>query len=400
MIFRQLPVWVALLASTFIFSQEYNAPTFGKGIFNLVGKDSTWSMKIGARMQFLSVSSWDRNDQGDLINPETSFLIRRARLKFDGFAYSPKLKYKLELGLSNRDISGATAYTANAPRYILDAVVMWNFYKNFELWFGQTKLPGNVERVISSGNLQLVDRSLLNAAFNLDRDIGIQLRHSIVFPGNMLIREKVAFSQGEGRNVVTGNLGGHELTARLEVLPFGRFSGDSEYSGADLSREKTPKLMLGATYDFNNDAVRTRSNQGSYMDTDTGLYMTDVSTFLLDAVFKYNGFSLMAEYADRKADDRIAKNSDGTATGDEVLTGHGFNLQMGYLLKNNWEIAGRFSDLKLDETVGIRPETQYTLGLSRYLAGHKLKVQTDVSYLDLDDDSGVLMYRLQLDVHF
>ena len=39
---------------------------------------------------------------------------------------------------------------------------MWHFAKNWELWAGQTKLPGNVERVISSGDLQLVDRSLLN----------------------------------------------------------------------------------------------------------------------------------------------------------------------------------------------------------------------------------------------
>jgi hypothetical protein len=306
----------------------------------------------------------------------------------------------LELGLSNRDISGATIFTANAPRYILDAVVMWNFYENFELWFGQTKLPGNVERVISSGNLQLVDRSLLNSAFNLDRDIGLQLRHSIQLPGKLLLREKIAFSQGEGRNVVTGNLGGHELTARLEILPFGRFSGDSEYSGADLSREKTPKLMLGATFDSNQDAVRTRSNQGSYMDTDTGLYMTDITTFFLDAVFKYHGYSLMAEYANRNADDRIARNADGTATGDEVRTGHGLNLQMGYLLKNNWEIAGRYSGLKLDEVGGTRSDSQYTLGLSKYLVGHKLKVQTDISYLDLENDIGALMYRFQLDVHF
>ena len=40
---------------------------------------------------------------------------------------APKLKYKLELGLSNRDISGASEFTSNAPRYILDAVIKWNF---------------------------------------------------------------------------------------------------------------------------------------------------------------------------------------------------------------------------------------------------------------------------------
>ena len=54
---------------------------------------------------------------------------------------------------------------------------MWNFHENFELWVGQTKLPGNRERVISSANLQQVDRSLLNSRFNIDRDFGFQLRH-------------------------------------------------------------------------------------------------------------------------------------------------------------------------------------------------------------------------------
>ena len=166
---------VCLLFALFnVTAQETNDPKFGKGLFNLVGKDSTYTMKIGARMQFLSTNNWTVED-GSLNNPESNFLVRRARLKFNGFAFSPKLKYKIELGLSNRDISGASEFTSNAPRYILDAVVKWNFHENFELWFGQTKLPGNRERVISSGNLQQVDRSLLNSRFNIDRDLGIQL---------------------------------------------------------------------------------------------------------------------------------------------------------------------------------------------------------------------------------
>jgi phosphate-selective porin OprO/OprP len=137
------------------------------------------------------------------------------------------------------------------------------------------------------------------------------------------------------------------------------------------------------------------------MDTDLGLFMTDINTFFLDAVFKYRGISVMAEYADRKADDRIARNSDGTVTGDEVRTGHGLNMQMGYLMKKDWEVAARFSQLELDTADAFtQRETQYTLGLSKYIVGHKLKVQSDISYLDLDNDADVLMCRLQLDVHF
>ena len=40
---------------------------------------------------------------------------------------APNLNIKLSLGLSNRDISGANEFNRNTPRYILDAVIMWNF---------------------------------------------------------------------------------------------------------------------------------------------------------------------------------------------------------------------------------------------------------------------------------
>ncbi len=398
--FTNFALGLILLVSVTSFAQETNAPAFGKGLFNLVGKDSTWTMKIGTRMQFLTIASWDEGADGGLVNPEQNFLVRRARLKFDGFAFSPKLKYKMELGLSNRDISGGSEFTRNTPRYILDAVVMWNFYENFELWLGQTKLPGNIERVISSGNLQQVDRSLLNSRFNIDRDMGMQLRHHVTLGEKFLIREKLALSQGEGRNITQGNLGGHQYTARVEFLPFGKFKSKGDYSGSDLKREEMPKLMFALNYDTNKNAVKTRSNQGSYMFNDIGFHETDINTFFFDGMFKYSGFSFMWEYADRGADDPIAKNSDGTETGDVVWVGNGLNLQTGYLFKNNLEVSGRYTSINLDDLTGRNAETQYTIGLSKYLAGHKLKVQTDLSYLAEDNGTDGLMYRLQVDIHF
>lgn len=397
--FKHLAIGAIFVLTAILNAQETNAPKFGKGLFNLVGQDSTWSMKIATRIQLLSSNTWDVED--GISNPETNFLVRRARLKFDGFAYSPKLKYKLELGLSNRDISGASEFTSNAPRYILDAVIMWNFYENFELWVGQTKLPGNMERVISSGNLQQVDRSLLNSRFTLDRDMGIQLRHNFNLSDKFLVREILAISQGEGRNVTTGNIGGHQYTGRLELLPFGSFNSKGEYSGGDLKREETPKLMIAGSYNINIDAVRNRNSQGSYMINDIGFYSTNVNSLFLDAMFKYSGFSFMAEYAQRTADDAIAKNSDGTLTGDQVQIGNGLNLQTGYLFTNNWEVSGRYTNIELDKNIiGKNPQTQYTLGLSKYIVGHKLKVQTDLSYLSEDNGTNQLMYRLQFDIHF
>jgi hypothetical protein len=377
-------------------SQELASPKFGKGLFNLVGKDSSWTMKIGTRFQFLASNLMSEGQ-----NPETNFLIRRARLKFDGFAVTPKLKYKIELGLSNRDMSGVTPFTGNTPRFVMDAVIKYNFYGNFELWVGQTKLPGNRERVISSANMQQVDRSILNARFNIDRDIGFQLRHHFTIFNDFIVREIFALSQGEGRNVTTGNLGGHQYTGRLEFLPFGKFEGKGDYFGSDLKREQTPKLAIGVTYDHNNNAVKTRSNMGSWMITDTGFHETNINTLFIDAMFKYRGFSLMTEYADRDAKDPIARNSDGTETGQVVQVGEGINIQGGYLFKNNWELSGRYSGVTLDENItGITPEKQYTFGISKYIVGHSLKVQTDISYIDFLNKTDQYLYRLQLDIHF
>ncbi|MDG2492675.1 MAG: porin, partial [Flavobacteriaceae bacterium] len=337
----------------------------------------------------------------DFENRESNFLVRRSRLKFSGFAYNPKLTYKLELGLSNRDISGASDFTSNAPRYILDAYIRWNFYKNFTLQAGQGKLPGNIERVISSGNLALVDRSLLNSKFNIDRDLGIQFRHHFKLSENFIVKEIFAISQGEGRNITKGNLGGHQYTSRIEVLPFGKFKSKGDYKGADLDREQTPKLLVGVVYDVNNNAVKSRSNMGSYLETNEGFYQTDINTLFFDTHFKYRGFSLMAEYADRDADDPIAKNEDNSLTGDVVNIGNSTNIQMGYVTPSNLAITGRYTNVNFDSIVSSNNKiTQYTIGLSKYVAKHKLKVQTDLTYEDSVSSSNKLVYRLQFDIHF
>lgn len=382
-------------------AQEISDTSFGKGLINFVAKDSTFSVKFAPRFQVRSMSSWDHN--GAVYgSPEHNFIVRRARLKFDGFAYSPKLKYKIELGLSNRDISGANDFNRNTPRYILDAVIMWKFAKNWELWAGQTKLPGNVERVVSSGNLQLIDRSLLNSRFNIDRDLGVQIRHKSNLGGNFITREKFSISQGEGRNVTEGNEGGLQYTARLELLPFGAFKSKGDYSQSDLKREKKPKLMLGFTYNFNEEAVRERGFAGDYMiRTDETIYGTDQTTIFVDAMYKYNGFSFMGEYAKRTADNEIATEIDGvTPTGDVVLTGNALNLQAGYLFKNNYEIAGRYTTLEFESVTGKDPTKQYTLGFNKFVLGHKLKIQSDLSYTTVDGEADNITFRLGFDLHF
>ena len=382
-------------------AQEISDTKFGNGMINFIAKDSSFSVKFAPRVQSRYQSEWSYNGE-DYDPVDINFSVRRARLKFGGFAFSPKLKYKIELGLSNRDISGANVYNRNTPRYILDAVVMWNFYEKFELWAGQTKLPGNIERVVSSANLQLIDRSLLNSKFNIDRDMGIQLRHKLRLGGNWIIKEKFSISQGEGRNITEGNIGGLQYTSRLELLPFGEFSSKGDYSQGDLKREKSIKAMFGFTYDINENAVKSRSNMGSYLiQSSGGLFETDITTIFLDGVIKYNGFALTGEYANRDADQIEALEEDGrTKTGAVVGAGSASNIQGSYLFKNNFEITARYTNINFKEITRLSDLKQITLGVSKYVVGHSLKIQADISLLNASGIKDNVLFRTGFDLHF
>lgn len=393
--FKAVIVGLLLITSSSVtIAQSTTKSTFGKGI-EVKAEDESFKMKFSTRIQSLFVFDIPINADGSLGTTSSDFLVRRARLKFSGYAYNPNIEYKIELGLSNRDHGSPTPETKNSARMILDAVVKWKFAKNTSLWVGQTKLPGNRERVISSQALQFVDRSLLNSKYNIDRDMGVQLHHKWT-TGNMVVKEAVAFSQGEGRNITSGNKGGYDYTGRVELLPMGNFASKGDYMSSDLAREETPKLALGVTYDYHDDAVRANGNQKSYLSEARTL-----KTVFADLMFKYNGISVMAEYANKQADGGSVVMTD-VLTGDPTeffYTGTGFNMQVGYLAKKNWELAGRYTTISPSVENQKDDIQMYTLGVSRYVVGHNLKVQSDISRVN-EGSSKNLLFRMQLELAF
>ena len=362
-------------------SQDITNNRFGKGLINVFAKDSSWSSKVAFRYQTRYEGNYDLVDS----DYTGRAFVRRARIKGNGFAFSPKITYKFEYDVANG--------------YVLDAVVKWNFTGNWTVWFGQTKLPGNIERVFSSQKLQLVDRSLLNSKFTLDRDAGAQLRHHFKLGNTFLVREIFAVSQGEGLNDKSKSTG-NGYTGRIELLPFGNFTKKGDYFAADLKREKTPKLMLSATYDFNQNAMLSRGQKGDYLVGD----LENLQTLFIDAHFKYQGFSFFGEYVDRKTSDGspLLGNSfvDGESIDECYYTGESINLQLGYLMKNNWEIAGRYTNVNANDLYDNNDLNQYTIGFSKYVVGHNLKVQTDFSYTTKQGENDKLLFRLQTEFNF
>jgi hypothetical protein len=348
---------------------------FGQG-YVLGSKDSNNYMKISARLQ----SRFDGTYLDDSSSFTKKYQFRRARIKLDGFTLSPKLAYKYEYDILNSQV--------------LDAVLKWNFTGNFHLWIGQTKLPGNRERVISSQKLQFVDRSLLNSKFNIDRDQGVQLRHSFNM-GDMVIREAFSISKGEGRKY-KGPDQGRDYTARIELLPFGKFSSKGDYFSSDLKREATPKLAFGLTYDYNNNAVREKGQRGSILSESR-----DLKAVFVDMMYKYKGISVMAEYANKTTSDGEAGIFDTTGNLIESFyTGNAINAQVGYLFKNNWELAGRFTNVNTENQTLNNDLREYTIGVSKYIVGHSLKVQSDLSLLEEETKSDKLIFRLQVELAF
>ncbi len=389
-----------LFLSTSVIAQENGL--FRKGLV-YQNDDNTLKMKFGVRIQSLfstNFRDFEVLDDPSLIS--TEFGIRRGRLKFDGFVGSPKWEYKVELALGNRNLGDISEFNNMGARLVLDAVVKYHFTKKYSLWVGQTKLPGNRERVVSSQKLQFVDRNIANSRFNLDRDQGIQFRGKEAM-GNSKLNWALAISMGEGRNITVENQGGFEYTARAEWLPFGSFAGKGDYVEADIEREKTPKLSVGATFDYNQGAARVRGNQGNWIYDSLGIVaQADLTTYIADFMFKYNGWSATGEYFYRDAENPLVVNWDGAVL-NAYYIGQGLSAQVGYLFPSNWELAGRFSSVSPDARSDSKGSyQQYTLGVSKYVYGHTVKVQSDISYMHYENvaENDPLMFRMQLEVGF
>ncbi|MEP1094516.1 MAG: porin [Cyclobacteriaceae bacterium] len=376
---------IFFFVSHFGLGQDLTSSKWGSGL-KVTAQDSSFHLKFGFRFQTLYVG--ELNTVTDEYSDK--MLIRRSRLKFDGWAYDPSIVYKVELAISNRDQrSGHIQESGNTANIVLDAAIKWSFSKDWQLWFGQTKLPGNRERVISSQKLQFVDRSLVNSRFTLDRDKGIQIRHKNK-AGGMVINQAFAFSLGEGRNIIADNpRGGYQLTGRLEFLPFGSFTNKGDYFGSDLEREESPKLSVGITGDANFSSVRSRGNLGGFNTDVNGNYLSnDLTTIIADMMFKFNGISASSEFATR------SKGRSNTGFG----TGSGFVFQAGYLLPSNWEFAGRYTTINGDSNSTISDLSEMTFGISRYIVGHSLKVQSDFSYQDIPSGDNGFVFRLQTEI--
>lgn len=370
---KKLVLCFFLFSSIDLLAQEQATPDevfnyFKDGlVFEHAETNFVAKVRFRVQSRFTYESEESEKYSPDLLN----FEVRRTRLRLEGSVLDPRLLYKFQFSFTRGDFDyDRTDY----PNILRDAAVGWKLTDATTIWYGQTKLPGNRQRVTSSGSQQFVDRSLLNSTFNIDRDQGVQLYHRMGSEKPFWV--KLAISNGEGRS--TNNTDdGLAYTARVEWLPLGNFKDGGDYFEGDLARETEPKFSVGAVYSTNKKTTRPGGQLGRQYETD-GLHR-DIDTYFADMLFKYRGFSWSSEYARRWTNGPVFNDG---AEPVAIYKGQAVSTQAGYLFENNVETALRFTKLwaEREALFGVNDQNQYTVALSKYINEHTIKVQSDLSY--------------------
>lgn len=345
--------------------------SFGKGV-GITSPDSLYQLNIRFRLQNRATFTGGEGEDGAL-----DAQIRRLRLRFDGYVGNPKITYAIQLSFAPGDVGAAQ--NAENINIIRDAVIWYQPNAKWTIGFGQTKLPGNRQRFNSSGALQLTDRTINNAKFNIDRDFGLQVHQLNMYKNRFSYNFKLALSQGEGRNFTKNDDLGLAYTGKVELYPFGAFSKAGEYFEGDIKREEKPKVMLSAAYQYNNKAKRSQGQQGAYLFEDR-----NIQSAFFDGILKYNGWALMGAYMLRSTGDEspITVDAIDNTKFNYVYVGKGYDVQASYITKSNYEIIGRYSNLKVHNNIAhLAPHNnQIGLGLTKYIWEHAFKIQSEVGY--------------------
>lgn len=341
----------------------------GRGI-TFRPRNNLFEMTLRFRMQNMVGLSFDR----DFSLTQTEARVKRLRLRFDGYIYSPKLVYSIQLGFAAYDAEVLPNGNMNIVR---DAIVYYVPNARWNIGFGQTKIKANRARINSSSALQFVDRSIVNSQFNLDRDFGIFGEYNMREGEGFNLSAKGSVTLGEGRNWGSTANGGMIYMGRLELYPLGRFSAKGDLLEGDFDHEEQVRILLAGAYAYNHKATRLQGPRGAVMPDGA---TRNLGSYFVDFILKYRGFAFYTDFMGRTCDEPLF-DEDANAF---VYKGSGVNIQTSYLFDNKWEVALRNSTLLPDAEVrplaGYRSWNQTTLGVTRYIIGHSLKVQADLSY--------------------
>jgi phosphate-selective porin len=371
--------------------QEFPISLRYKDGFDLQTRDGKFDMLIQNRLQFRY--SYDQesdafsNAAGTSFNDKdvSSFRIRRARLKVGGHGFVPWLKYYTEYDwVSNTMLD-----------YRLDIAA----FKWATLRVGQWKVEYNRERVDSSGNQQFVERSIVNAPFTLDRQIGVRLGGHLFEGTNAYLVYSIGVFTGAGINQTHNDDKNMLYLGRIQWNFLGR---DVPFSQSDPEYTQMPigSIAFAGAHNTADRFIFPTSTRAATVD---GLPVIDgrfeINQGVQEFAFKWNGLSIQEEFHVKKVIDR-SRSTSGTSYGAYAQVGY-FPHALVDIIPRPLEIAYRYAFVDPEGLLGNDMLREHTVAANWFFAGHRNKLTVDYSHLTREGAfTPIDRVRLQWDVSF
>lgn len=321
--------------------------------------------------------------------PGAELEVRRARLKVQGYVFSPNVGFYYE-----HELSG--------DHPLLDLRLDLDLRHDLQMRIGQHKVLYNRERVDSSGKQQFVERSISTYAFTLDRQIGVSLTKGFMAGTAFDNTIMLGLNKGDGRGDLDDHGSKPMLLARWqwlflsEILPF---------SQSDLRFRQKPAASLAfAAAQVRGPYTRYSSSGGGQLDgfESGGDERYTLQQFLQEFAWKFDGLSVQQEFHIKKIEDH--------ETGARSTLQGGY-AQVGKLWAVRWrdksyalEAAMRIARVDWDTVTPDRIQDELTFATNLFLNGHNNKITADISRIRLKNEAtGTdkdVRFRLQWDLSF
>jgi len=363
---------------------------YGDKGFEFHTADNMFLMQIQSRLQFRFSTPEDQDPVtfDDFTGQnKPAFKINRARLKVGGHAFKPWIKYYWEYELSQSNL--------------LNYTIMLEKWDWLKFQAGQFKVEDTRERRISSGEQQMVDRSVINREFTLDRQVGAE------FYGHLKGKGLADFNYWAG--IFTGTGRGSTTNDDSHLMYFGRMQWNFaglylDFEGSDIEVHQKPAGVLALSA-VTNQSPYTRFSQAGggslegYENGQPGQYRVNQAN--IETAFMYKGFSWQSEFHWKAIIDKF--NNDHT----DVL--RGYYVQFGYFFHQLWywwpkplEMAYRNSGYMPNREADRTKKRENSLAFNWFFKGHKNKLTFETSYFQYDKTdltpADELRFRLQWDI--
>lgn len=366
--------------------------TYGNKGFEFTTANNRFKLQLQSRLQFRVSTPQDQNpvsfDDFDQA-PSPVLENNRARLKVGGHGYKPWLKYYWEY-----DVAGGN---------LLDFRVMIEKWEWLSFKVGQWKIEYNMERVVSSGKQQLVDRSIINRAFTVDRQQGVEIYGHLDGRGALDFSYWAAVLTGTGRSV---NRNDDEHLMHFGRFQWNAFGREYKFSGSDLDLSDKPVAMIAVAGITNRgNYTRFSSSGGGHLEgfeTEApGQYR--LNQLNLETALKYKGFSWQSELHHKEIIDWEANGATTVVEGYYAQAGYFFNQLMSWW-PEPLELAVRQSGYYPNTFQSLANERESSLAANWFFNGHANKLTVEVSNfnyenLAMESREGWRL-RLQWDISF